>query len=122
MATGAGPASAATHSSPAGNGSPRASNLLVSQGRLSAVIDFGIAGVGDPACDTAITWTFFTGSNRRMYKERLPADHATWARGRGWALWKALITLVRARPDHGAEAARARDVICAVLAEHSLLA
>lgn len=118
----AGPASAATHSSAAGNGSPRPSNLLVSQGRLSAVIDFGIAGVGDPACDTAITWTFFTGESRRMYKERLPADHATWTRGRGWALWKALIMLARARPDHGAEADRARDVIRTVLAEHSLFA
>jgi aminoglycoside phosphotransferase (APT) family kinase protein len=104
------------------HGDVSASNLLVSQGGLSAVIDFGIAGVGDPACDTAITWTFFTGESRRTYKERLPADDATWTRGRGWALWKALITLVRARPDHGAEAARARDVICAVLAEHSLFA
>ena len=97
-------------------------NLLVSQGQLSAVIDFGIAGIGDPACDTAITWTFFTGESRNVYKERLPADEDTWARGRGWALWKALITLVPARVSYPDEAAHARGVIRTVLAEHQNLA
>jgi aminoglycoside phosphotransferase (APT) family kinase protein len=58
-------------------------NLLVSQGRLSAVIDFGVSGVGDPACDTAIAWTFFSGQSRKIYKNRLSADDATWTRGRG---------------------------------------
>ena len=38
------------------HGDVRPGNLLVSEGRLRAVIDFGIAGVGDPACDTAIAW------------------------------------------------------------------
>ena len=33
-------------------------NLLVRDGRLVAVLDFGSSGVGDPACDTAIAWTF----------------------------------------------------------------
>ncbi|HUB37471.1 MAG TPA: aminoglycoside phosphotransferase family protein [Streptosporangiaceae bacterium] len=97
-------------------------NLLVSHGRLSAVIDFGVAGVGDPACDTAITWTFFSGESRSVYSERLPASEATWARGRGWALWKALITLALAGADHPREAAHARGVIRTVLAEHQNLA
>lgn len=96
-------------------------NLLVSGGRLSAVIDFGISGVGDPACDTAIAWTYFSGQSRRIYQTLLPADDATWARGRGWALWKALITLVRVlddEPGEPAEAAQSRRVIEAVLADH----
>lgn len=33
-------------------------NLLVKDGKLCAVIDFGILGVGDPACDAAMAWTF----------------------------------------------------------------
>jgi len=93
-------------------------NLLVSQGRLSAVIDFGVSGVGDPACDTAIAWTFFSGQSRTTYQTRLAADDATWARGRGWALWKALITLVRVADEDPGEAASSRRVIEAVLADH----
>jgi aminoglycoside phosphotransferase (APT) family kinase protein len=108
---------AATSHSPAArfHGDVSPGNLLVSEGRLSAVIDFGISGVGDPACDTAIAWTFFAGESRKTYKSRLPADDATWARGRGWALWKALITLVLARADDQEEAAYSRGVIQAVV-------
>jgi aminoglycoside phosphotransferase (APT) family kinase protein len=75
------------------------SNLLVLDGRLSAVIDFGCSAVGDPACDLAIAWTFFEGQSREAFRGRLGPDDGTWARGRGWALWKALLTL--ARPDVG---------------------
>ena len=68
-------------------------NLLVRDGRLSAVIDFGCAGVGDPACDTVIAWTTFSGASRRAFVRAYDVDDATWARGRGWALWKVLILL-----------------------------
>jgi aminoglycoside phosphotransferase (APT) family kinase protein len=68
------------------------SNLLVSDGRLSAVLDFGCSAVGDPACDLAIAWTFFAGESRRAFRDALALDEGTWARGRGWALWKALNT------------------------------
>ena len=66
-------------------------NLLVREGRLSAVIDFGQACVGDPACDLAIAWTSFAGESRAAFRAGLQLDPATWARGRGWCLWKALI-------------------------------
>jgi aminoglycoside phosphotransferase (APT) family kinase protein len=72
------------------------SNLLVVDGRLSAVIDFGCLAVGDPARDLTIAWTFFFGDSRETFRNRLRLDEGTWARGRGWALWKALITLVKA--------------------------
>ena len=75
------------------HGDIAASNLLVSAGRLSAVIDFGCSGVGDPACDLTIAWTFFAGASRGAVREGLSLDAATWARARGWALWKGLITL-----------------------------
>jgi aminoglycoside phosphotransferase (APT) family kinase protein len=72
-------------------------NLLVRAGRLHAVIDFGSSAVGDPACDLVIAWTFLSQESRRTFKAELPADEATWARARGWALWKALIT----QANHG---------------------
>jgi aminoglycoside phosphotransferase (APT) family kinase protein len=67
------------------------SNLLVMNGRLSTVLDFGCSAVGDPACDLAIAWTFFVGESRRAFRGALALDEGTWARGRGWALWKALL-------------------------------
>jgi aminoglycoside phosphotransferase (APT) family kinase protein len=79
------------------------SNLLVADGRLSAVIDFGCSGVGDPACDLAIAWTFFAGGSRRAFMESVPADGAAWERGRGWALWKALVTQAEAVRLHPRE-------------------
>jgi aminoglycoside phosphotransferase (APT) family kinase protein len=110
------------------HGDVAASNLLVDRGRLSAVIDFGGLGVGDPACDVTIAWTLFSGESREAFQAQLPVDDATWARGRGWALWKALITLVQslqASPDEADVAGprfgwrwSARHVIEEVLAEH----
>ena len=67
-------------------------NLLLNGGELSAVIDFGTCGVGDPACDLAIAWTLLTGEGRHAFRQGLRVDAGTWARGRGWALWKALTT------------------------------
>lgn len=79
-------------------------NLLVCDGRLSAVIDFGTSGVGDPACDLVPAWTMFDGEARRAFREAVGLDDATWARARGWALWKALISV---RDDAGDAGARA---------------
>jgi aminoglycoside phosphotransferase (APT) family kinase protein len=93
-------------------------NLLVEHGRLSAVIDFGCLAVGDPACDVTIAWTFFFGESRDTFRASLPLDGATWARGRGWALWKAVITLVDAQGQPTDEAERSRRVIDEVIAEH----
>ncbi|GAA0413698.1 aminoglycoside phosphotransferase family protein [Leifsonia naganoensis] len=72
-------------------------NLLVDSGRLSAVIDFGTSGVGDPACDLVPAWTMFDDPARTAFRAAVALDDATWARARGWALWKAAITL-RDRP------------------------
>jgi aminoglycoside phosphotransferase (APT) family kinase protein len=66
-------------------------NLLVNNGKLAAVIDFGGLGIGDPACDLVLAWTLFKGESREAFRTTLQLDAATWARARGWALWKALI-------------------------------
>ncbi|HEX2133898.1 MAG TPA: aminoglycoside phosphotransferase family protein [Actinophytocola sp.] len=68
-------------------------NLLVRDGRLAAVIDFGTSGVGDPACDLVIAYTMFTGESRAAFRDAVGHDEGEWARARGWALWKALIVL-----------------------------
>jgi aminoglycoside phosphotransferase (APT) family kinase protein len=68
-------------------------NLLVRDGSLVGVIDFGTSGVGDPACDLVIAWTFFSGSSRAVFRGAVDQDDGTWARARGWALWKAVISL-----------------------------
>ncbi|MDJ0741898.1 MAG: aminoglycoside phosphotransferase family protein [Xenococcaceae cyanobacterium MO_167.B27] len=66
-------------------------NLLFERGRLSAVIDFGGLGVGDPACDLMIAWSLFSGESRKVFREALKVDDATWARGRGQALSQTVI-------------------------------
>lgn len=68
-------------------------NLLIHNGKLSAVIDFGTCGVGDPACDVSIAWTLFEGESRQVFRSVLGIDDACWSRARGWALWKSIITL-----------------------------
>jgi aminoglycoside phosphotransferase (APT) family kinase protein len=100
------------------HGDAQPGNLLVRDGRLGAVIDFGTSGTGDPACDTTIAWTFLSGDARRAFREGLPFDEATWARGRGWAIWKAMIVLVRALRDDPEDAAYTKGVIEAVMADH----
>ncbi|MFI6331270.1 aminoglycoside phosphotransferase family protein [Micromonospora chersina] len=68
-------------------------NLLVVDGRLSAVIDFGGLNVGDPACDLQPAWNVFTGPGRARFRTELAVDDASWLRGRGWALLQAVIAL-----------------------------
>jgi len=80
-------------------------NRLVRDGVLGAVIDFGCSGVGDTACDTVILWTYFRGRARDVFRQELAVDEATWARGLGWTLWKALIMLIN-KPRGQSEFAR----------------
>lgn len=61
-------------------------NLLMTGGRLSAVIDFGGLGTGDPARDLTIAYTLLSPGTRAVFRQALAVDDATWARGRGWAL------------------------------------
>jgi len=67
-------------------------NLLTTNGRLSAVIDFGCMAIGDPACDLVIAWNVFDAQSREIFKQTFTYDDATWHRAHGWALWKALIS------------------------------
>lgn len=89
-------------------------NLLADRGSLSAVIDFGTSGVGDPACDLVIAWTYFSGDERQTFRRAVDLPDA-WRRARGWALWKALVTMADlSSPDPGGAQ---RRILSEVLAD-----
>ena len=94
-------------------------NLLVKDGRLCAVIDFGTTCVGDPACDLVIAWNVFDATSRSVFRSALPFDAETWQRARGWALWKAMLTLCAHRAADNAFAAWARRAIAEIFADYS---
>ncbi len=99
------------------HGDVSAGNLLVQEGRLSAVIDFGQLTVGDPACDLAIAWTLFGGESREVFRSMLPLDAGTWARGRGWTLWKALIIAAGLTDTNAVKGGQCWHIIDEVLAD-----
>ncbi|TQJ02109.1 aminoglycoside phosphotransferase (APT) family kinase protein [Amycolatopsis cihanbeyliensis] len=92
-------------------------NLLVRDGRLAAVIDWGIAGVGDPTVDLIVAWNLLPVSARLAFREVLAADDDTWHRGRGWALSISLIQLPYYQHTNPALAANSRHVIAEILAD-----
>lgn len=94
------------------------SNLLMAQGRLCAVIDFGQVAVGDPACDLAIAWTFLRGEARNSFRRKLDLDAETWKRGRAWALWKALIVAAEVTSANAFDRAQCWQTIAEILVDH----
>jgi len=93
-------------------------NLLVQQGRLRAVIDFGGLGVGDPACDLLVAWNLLSGGIREVFRAALGVDDAAWVRGKGWALSVGLIALPYYYVSNPVLAWIARRMIEEVLADH----
>lgn len=96
-------------------------NLLVDEhGELSAVIDFGTSGIGDPACDLVIAFTSMHDAAREAFRAHTALDADTWARARGWAIWKALIVVAGFAGSHspGSEALKARRTIETVIVDH----
>ena len=93
-------------------------NLLVKHGQISAVIDFGCLGVGDPACDLQIAWNLFSVQTRDVFRTALTIDDAMWARGRGWALSVGLIALPYYQNTNPVLAGISRRTIDEVLADH----
>lgn len=93
-------------------------NILIKNGNLSAVIDFGILGVGDSSCDAAMAWTFFDERSRKTFKNVLNLDEQTWNRARGWALWKALITYDYHKLSNKAIADEQWNIINVIMVDH----
>jgi aminoglycoside phosphotransferase (APT) family kinase protein len=95
-----------------------AGNILIKENRLVAVIDFGGMAIGDPACDLVIVWTFLKNESRKIFRSYMTLDHDTWARARGWALWKALITIASLQDKTSHEATNQQRIIREILKEH----
>jgi aminoglycoside phosphotransferase (APT) family kinase protein len=77
-----------------------ARNWLVRDGRITGVIDWEMAGVGDPACDVMVAWKLHSPAARDAFREALPTDDATWRRARGWALSQAVAALTYYTPEN----------------------
>ena len=93
-------------------------NIVTRNGRLAAVIDFGTAGLGDPAQDLIVAWMLLPASVRPAFRRAVATDDATWLRGRGRALSMALGHLDYYSETNPVMAANARYTICEVLADH----
>ncbi|WP_145906367.1 aminoglycoside phosphotransferase family protein [Kitasatospora viridis] len=91
--------------------------LLDADQRLTAVIDFGAMGTGDPAVDLYPAWNLLPAASRPAFRAAAGEDDATWVRARGWALSIALIQLPYYRDRNPALAASSRHVIGQLLKE-----
>ncbi|MEK6733778.1 MAG: aminoglycoside phosphotransferase family protein [Pseudomonadota bacterium] len=90
-------------------------NMLMKDGKLSAVIDFGGMGMGDPACDLVITWVYLEGNSREIFMREMNLDENTWLRAKAWALWKATFVLCELEDKNSNEAIEQRRIIGEVL-------
>ncbi len=93
-------------------------NMLLVDGRLSAIIDFSGVGVGDPSIDLQVAWNLLPASVRNDFRAALGVDEATWQRGRAQALAQALVQLPYYHITNPSLAANSRHVIKEVLADH----
>lgn len=96
-------------------------NILVEQGRIAAIIDFGGMGAGDPACDLIPAWTLFSRYGREIFRRRAGLDNDTWLRGQGWALSIGLVALPYYRSTNPRFADLAERIIREVLSDYSPL-
>lgn len=79
-------------------GDVHSANLVVADGELRAVVDFGDLCAGDPAVDLAIAWMLFDEPDRDVFREAssaglAPVDDAMWHRAEAWALYFSVMYL-----------------------------
>jgi len=103
------------------HGDLHSGNLVAAaDGKLAAVIDFGLAGVGDPSVDLKPAWWMFQGESRNAFRQTMQIGDEEWLRGRGWALAVALSAYSYYRgTDKSLLTNMARHAICEVLADNS---
>ena len=90
-------------------------NILMDSGKLCAVIDFGGAAVGDPACDLVIAWAYLSGKARETFISEMDMDSDIWLRARAWALWKATFELCQIADKNSLEARLQKRIIDEVM-------
>jgi aminoglycoside phosphotransferase (APT) family kinase protein len=89
------------------HGDLHALNLLTQDGTLTAVIDWGSLGAGDPARDLICAWTMLDADGRRTFRTALAPDPAAWTRARAFAL----VMAVQAIPYYRDANPRFRDAM-----------
>ncbi len=88
-------------------------NIIVTKSVVKALIDFGTCGIGDPACDFVMAWTYFDPESRNLFRDACEVDDQTWQRARAWALWKALVCMSGlSSPDTDGTQAKVLQAIC----------
>lgn len=90
-------------------------NILIRDGKLSAIIDFGGMALGDPACDLVIAWTFFKEKAREIFFNEMALDNDTWLRAKAWAIWKESFELCQIEDKKSPEALMHKKIIEDVL-------
>jgi aminoglycoside phosphotransferase (APT) family kinase protein len=100
------------------HGDIHAGNLIANNGQVTAVIDFGGLGMGDPACDLIVAWNLLSAGLRDVFRAAARVDDATWARGQGWALSIGLIAHTYYQGKNSAIVASSQRTIAEVLADH----
>jgi aminoglycoside phosphotransferase (APT) family kinase protein len=90
-------------------------NMLMKNGKLAAIIDFGGMSLGDPACDLVIAWTFLQGKARDIFIKEIHLDDDTWLRAKAWTLWKATFELCQLKNPNVPEAYVQKRIIEDVL-------
>lgn len=99
------------------HGDIHAGNLLMRNGNVTAVVDFGLMGIGDPAVDLIVNWSLLTKITRERFRSVLKTDDDTWFRGRGWALSTAVIALAYYRHSNHFLTKMSKRVISEVLGD-----
>ena len=85
-------------------GDVHAANVIIADGEICAVIDFGDLCAGDPAVDLAVAWMLFDASDRNVFRDaasrgRVPVDQAMWRRAEAWAWYFAVMYLANSADD-----------------------
>jgi aminoglycoside phosphotransferase (APT) family kinase protein len=97
------------------HGDLHGANILLRDGKVAGVIDFGLVSVGDPACDLAPAWTFLPPAQREVFRSAAGLDEASWQRGKGWGLYAGAVARAFHRNGNPVLNAMGARAIAAVL-------
>ncbi len=86
------------------SGDVHAANIIVRDGQIVAVVDFGDLCAGDPAVDLAVGWMLFGETDRVVFREAasrgpIPVDDSMWRRAEAWALYFAVVYVANSADD-----------------------
>ena len=87
-------------------------NVIVDDGKVVAIIDWGDLCVGDPATDLAAAWMLFPNEVHEAFRDAYGTiSDDTWERGRSWAIFFGVVMVDAGTTDDAAWAARGRETL-----------